>query len=90
MSTPIMLPIHLRMARAALQWTVRDLEKRTGVNRNSISRYEAGHDILASGLHSLQKAIMNEGIAFFDEDKNYGTGVGLRKPARSKRASETR
>lgn len=58
-------PIHARMARAALEWTVRDLEKKSGVGRNTISRYEAGHDILASSLESLETVLKDAGIVFF-------------------------
>ena len=46
MSTFVIRPIQLRMARAALNWTVRDLEKKSQIGRNTISRYEAGHDVL--------------------------------------------
>jgi transcriptional regulator with XRE-family HTH domain len=72
------------MARAALGWTLQDLEQKSGVGRNTISRYEAGHDILASALQSLEKVLTEEGVIFFDDDKNFGTGVGLKKRQRSK------
>ena len=79
-----MRPIHMRMARAALGWTLQDLEKRSGVGRNTISRYEAGHDILASALQSLERTLTEEGVVFFEGDKTYGVGVGIRKRQRSK------
>lgn len=81
----MMRPIQLRMARAALNWTVRDLEERSEVGRNTISRYEAGNDILASSLEKLEKVLIDEGIVFFDGDRSYGTGAGLNKRQRSKR-----
>jgi transcriptional regulator with XRE-family HTH domain len=73
------------MARAALTWTLQDLEERSQVGRNTISRYEAGKDILASSLEKLEEVLKNEGIVFFDGDRTYGTGVGLNKRQRSKR-----
>ena len=57
--------MHLRMARAALGWSVRELEARSGVGRNTISRYEGvltkgqgipyaiGSDRVRSSLRSL-------------------------------------
>jgi predicted transcriptional regulator len=54
------------------------------VGRNTISRYEAGNDILASSLEKLEEVLTDEGVVFFDADRTYGTGVGLRQ-RRSKR-----
>jgi len=65
------------MARAALKWTLQDLERRSGVGRNTISRYEAGHDIMGGALQSLETTLANEGIRFFEDDQKYGTGVGI-------------
>jgi hypothetical protein len=68
------------MARAALGWSVRDLEAKSGVvGRNKISRYEIGHDILASAVASLEKVLVDQGAVFFEGDRVYGTGVGLKK-----------
>ena len=75
----MMRPVHLRMARAALNWTLQDLESRSGVGRNTISRYEAGHDIVSSSLESLERTLANEGIVFFDDDHKCGTGVSIGK-----------
>jgi len=72
------------MARAALNWTVRDLEAKSGVGRNTISRYEGGSDIVASSVERLEKALTDEGIIFFEDDRTYGTGVGLKRRQRSK------
>ena len=82
-----MQPIHLRMARSALNWTVRDLAVRAGINKNTISRYESGKEILSSSLQSLESVLADEGIIFFEDDRAHGTGVGLRKRGRSKAKS---
>jgi len=78
-SSAMMKPIHLRMARAALNWTLSDLEKKTGVSRNTISRFESGQDILAGSLQKLEDAVTDAGILFFEGDRVLGTGVGLKK-----------
>ncbi len=80
----MMRPVHLRMARAALNWTVRELATRAGVNKNTVSRYESGKEILSNSLQSLEKVLTNEGVVFFDEDRTHGTGVGVKKRHRSK------
>ena len=74
-----MTPIQLRMARAALSWTVRDLAARAGVNKNVVSRYEAGKEIVASSLQKIEKVLTEQGMVFFDQDGTYGPGVRLKK-----------
>lgn len=75
--------MQMRMARAALDWTVRELEARSGVGRNTISRFEAGSDILASALDALQKTFDAAGVIFFSCDIQHGSGVGLREKTRT-------
>lgn len=72
-----MTPEQMRMARAALGITVREIEARTGVNKNTVSRYEGGRDILSSALQKLEKLFRDEGIIFVDEDASGGQGVRL-------------
>ena len=57
------------MARAASKLTVREIEQATGVNKDSVSRYEAGRDILASALQKLEKLFLEAGIIFLDETR---------------------
>ena len=66
------------MARAALKLTVREIEQATGVNKDTVSRYEAGRDILASALQKLEKLFLDAGIIFLDEDASGGVGIGCR------------
>ena len=56
-----------------------------GGGRNTISRYELGHDILASALDSLEKVLVDQGVVFFERDRVYGTGVGVKERQSSKR-----
>ena len=53
-----------RMARAALRLTVRDVEKLTGVNKNTVSRYEAGCEILVSALGRSRTSFASRGWFF--------------------------
>jgi transcriptional regulator with XRE-family HTH domain len=78
----MMRPVHLRMARAALNWTLRDFEAKTGVNKNTISRYEAGGSILSDTLERIERVLKAEGIVFIDEDEQLGPGVRLSRDAR--------
>ena len=56
-----------------------------GVGRNTISRYEAAHDILASAVDSIEKVLSDQGVMSFEGDRAYGTGAGLKKRQNSKR-----
>lgn len=77
-------PIQVRMARAALKWTVRELEKKAGVNKNTISRYEAGRDVLSATLESIQRAFIKEGVIFIQEEGDLSPGVRLKQMARAR------
>jgi transcriptional regulator with XRE-family HTH domain len=68
----------LRMARAALNWTVRDLAAKAGVAANTVSRFENGTDAYGDTLLKLRRALEAGGVIFIDEDEE-GPGVRLRK-----------
>jgi transcriptional regulator with XRE-family HTH domain len=55
------------MARAALNWGVRDLAAKAGVAVNTISRFENGADMMSATLAKVQKVLEAEGIDFPDE-----------------------
>jgi transcriptional regulator with XRE-family HTH domain len=57
----------VRMARAALNWGVRDLAAKADVATNTISRYENGADMMAATLTKVVKVLEAEGIDFPDE-----------------------
>ena len=68
------------MARAALNWTVRDLAAATGLHRNTISNIEIGKYAGDPATLTLIKEILTrEGVVFIDENGG-GAGVRLRKP----------
>lgn len=69
----------VRMARAALNWTVRDLAEAARVHRNTITnieteRYTGDPETLAAIKSVLQRA----GIEFIEENGG-GPGIRLRK-----------
>jgi transcriptional regulator with XRE-family HTH domain len=65
----------VRMARAALGWTVRDLATKAGLSANTVSRYENGTDALGDTLARLRRTFEAAGITFIDEN---GGGAGVR------------
>jgi transcriptional regulator with XRE-family HTH domain len=72
----------MRMARAALNWTVQDLAEATGLHRNTITNIEIGR--YAGDQKSLGRiatALRKAGVDFIDEN---GGGPGVRLRTRSK------
>ena len=73
------------MARAALDWTVRDLAEATGLHRNTINNIEVGR---YAGdprtLELIEKTLRAAGVEFIDENGG-GPGVRLRKLPKQKR-----
>ena len=73
------------MARAALDWTVRDLAKATGLHRNTINNIEVGRYAGdPKTIELIEKTLKGAGVEFIDENGG-GPGVRLRKPPRQKR-----
>jgi transcriptional regulator with XRE-family HTH domain len=72
------------MARAALNWTVRDLADASGLHRNTISNLEVGRYAGdAQTLEILEEILRKAGVEFIDENGG-GPGVRLRKAAKGK------
>jgi transcriptional regulator with XRE-family HTH domain len=73
------------MARAALNWTVRDLAEATGLHRNTINNIEVGRYAGdPKTLKIIEQKLKAAGIEFIDENGG-GPGVRLRKPPKQKR-----
>ena len=66
------------MARAALNWGVRDLASRAQVSTNTIARFERGDPLKGSTIERVQAAFEVAGIEFIPEGSG-GVGVRLRK-----------
>ncbi len=76
-----MTSAQVRMARAALNWTVRDLAEATGLHRNTISNLEVGRYAGDPETLSLIRSVLiRAGVEFIDENGG-GAGVRLRKPS---------
>jgi len=72
----------LRMARAALNWTVRDLADATGLHRNTITNIEVGRYAGdPATLRLIKKTLIEAGVEFISENGG-GAGVRLRKARR--------
>lgn len=54
--------VQMKMARAALNWPVKELADRVGVNANTIIRIEGGGDPKASIRDKIERVFMAEGI----------------------------
>lgn len=72
-------PDQVRMARAALQWTVDELARKAGVNSRTILRYEHGENATVETLTKLKTAFENAGIVWVPEN---GGAAGVRPPRR--------
>jgi transcriptional regulator with XRE-family HTH domain len=74
----------VRMARAALNWTVRDLAEASGLHRNTITNIEVGRYLGDPGTLALIRNVLTKaGVEFIDENGG-GPGVRLRKPPKEK------
>jgi transcriptional regulator with XRE-family HTH domain len=72
----------VRMARAALNWSVRDLAAATGLHRNTISNIETGrYEGDFETLKAIEAALRREGVEFIDENGG-GAGVRYKRPPR--------
>jgi transcriptional regulator with XRE-family HTH domain len=69
----------IRMARAALNWSVRDLAEAAQIHRNTVTNIETGRYAGdAATLAAIVSALKRAGVEFIDENGG-GAGVRLRK-----------
>ena len=69
----------VRMARAALNWSVRDLAKAAQIHRNTVTNIETGRYAGdAATLAAIVSSLKRAGVEFIDENGG-GPGVRLRK-----------
>ncbi len=74
-----MKPAQVRMARAALNWSLADLASAAGVHRNTISNFETGkYAGDQEKLAVMRAALEAAGVVFIPENGG-GPGVRLRK-----------
>jgi transcriptional regulator with XRE-family HTH domain len=76
------------MARAALNWTVRDLAQAANLHRNTITNIETGRYAGdAATLATIAGALKKAGVEFIDENGG-GAGVRLRKRSQRREIKE--
>ena len=69
----------VRMARAALNWSVRHLAEAAQIHRNTVTNIETGRYAGdAATLAAIVSALRRAGVEFIDENGG-GPGVRLRK-----------
>ena len=67
------------MARAALNWTVRDLAEAADIHRNTVTNIEVGRYAGdRKTIDTIERVLRRAGIEFIEEDGG-GPGVRLRK-----------
>ena len=72
--------VQLRMARAALRMSTRELAQLAGVDKNTISRCEGGSRVMSDTMEKLEHALARLGIVFIGKDEIFGPGVRMRIP----------
>ncbi len=76
-SSPVK-PAHVRMARAALDWSLEDLAQASGLNRNMIASFERGiYEADAQTLAKVRASLETGGVEFL-----MGEAPGVRLKAR--------
>ncbi|WP_348643638.1 helix-turn-helix transcriptional regulator [Methylocystis sp. L43] len=74
-----MKPAQVRMARAALNWSLADLAGAAGIHRNTVSNFETGkYAGSEEALAAIRAALEKAGVEFIEENGG-GLGVRLRK-----------
>lgn len=69
------------MARAALEWGVRDLAAKAEVSPNTIARLERGEEMRGTTAARVRTTLERAGVEFIEENGG-GPGVRLRKKRR--------
>ena len=69
----------MKMARAALGWSGRELARRAEIAPNTIARFEIGYDALFETVKRIQATLEKGGVIFIQRDTNGGPGVRLKR-----------
>jgi len=60
------------MARAALNWSQRDLAAASSVSARTVIRFEAGEPVLPARVKAMRHALEAEGVLFIDNGRMAG------------------
>jgi transcriptional regulator with XRE-family HTH domain len=78
----MIVPAQIRMARAALGISVRELASRSGVADSTILRFETNKGGLQAATRDrLQAQLEADGVVFLSPEEGLGPGVRLRAPS---------
>lgn len=73
-------PTQIRMARAALGWSIKDLSEKTNLHRNTIYAAEKKGAIVSEATSNLLRNIFQEnGLMLIDQDE-FGPGIRHKQP----------
>ena len=71
-------PSQSSMARAALEWGIRDLARAALVSHDTIVRFERGEELKDKTVDAIREAFERNGVVFIQENGG-GPGVRLAK-----------
>jgi len=70
-----MTPVQCRMARAALDWSIRDLARESKVSHDRIVRFEKGQPLKERTEDAIRVTLEQAGVIFLPDD---GESIGVR------------
>jgi len=77
------------MARAALDWDMKDLAKAADISTNTVARFERGrNEPNPVTLKAMCRALEEAGLLFIAADETAGEGVRLKASAEAKEPDE--
>jgi hypothetical protein len=79
------IPSQSRMARAALEWGIRDLAKAALVSHDTVVRFERGEELKDRTVDAIREAFERNGVEFIAENGG-GPGVRMAKQKKGRKA----
>jgi transcriptional regulator with XRE-family HTH domain len=80
LSRPLITPLQARLARAALNFSLREVAEATGLSPNTINRFELARGAVhAASQARLQDVFEQRGVVFLAEDDVGEATVRLRR-----------
>jgi transcriptional regulator with XRE-family HTH domain len=71
-----MLPVQCRMARAALNWGIRELAAAAKVSPDTVARFERGETLKERTIQDMQRAMEAAGVRFTQDGCVCPPGAG--------------
>src|SRR5260370_21095582 len=79
------IPSQSRMARAALEWGIRDLAKAALVSHDTVVRFERGEELKDKTVDAIREAFERNGVEFIAENGGR-PGVRMAKQKKGRKA----